>query len=127
MGLRPVVVPMFAVVPLIWDAPDPKDVDAVAMTSANAARHGGAGLAALTHLPLFAVGEATAAAARAAGFHDVHAGTGDAADLAGLLKAPLRILHLTGSDHRPIPTDAQVAVVPVYETRPLVPAAPLQA
>ena len=38
------------------------------LTSANAIRHGGAGLERLRSLPVHAVGEATAAAAREAGF-----------------------------------------------------------
>ena len=125
MGLEPVVVPLFEVVPLTWKMPDPAGFDAVVMTSANAARLGGAGLAQFTQLPLFAVGEATGAAARGAGFADVQVGDGDAADLGPHLSG--RILHLTGSDHRLIPTDAKVTVVPVYESRPLAPCAPLSA
>ena len=85
MGFEPVVVPLFEVVPLAWNA-DPEQFDAVAMTSANAARHGGAGLARFTHLPLFAVGEATADAARETGFNDVRVGSGNAEELGTLLK-----------------------------------------
>ncbi len=91
IGLEPIVVPLFEVAPLAWDVPDPDGFDAVVMTSANAARHGGAGLARFTHLPLFAVGEATAEAARGVGFADVCIGAGDARDLAALIKPlPLR-------------------------------------
>ncbi len=125
LGLEPVVVPLFEVVPLAWDMPDPAGFDAVVMTSANAARLGGAGLARLTHLPLFAVGEATGEAARAAGFGDVRAGDGDAADLGPQLSG--RVLHLTGTDHRSIPTKANLTGVPVYASRPLAPSARLSA
>ena len=124
MGLEPVVVPLFEANPLAWDAPDPAGFDVVAMTSANAARHGGAGLARFTHLPVFAVGEATAGAARAAGFSEIHAGTGNAGDLSRQLSG--RVIHFTGTDHRPIPADAEITVLPVYETRPLTPSVALE-
>jgi len=125
LGLDPVVVPLFEVVPVTWDAPDPSGFDAIVMTSANVARHGGDGLVRFTHLPLFAVGEATAEAARQAGFRDVRTGHGDAADVGRKLSG--RILHLSGSDHRSVPTSATVTVVPVYEARQLAPSAPLAA
>ena len=124
MGFEAVVVPLFEVVPLAWEA-DPALFDAVAMTSANAARHGGARLAAFTYLPLFAVGEAMAAAAREAGFSDVRVGEGDATDLGRQLVG--RVLHLTGSDHRPIPSAAELTTVPVYKSRSLAPCTPLTA
>ena len=123
MGLEPVEVPLFDVMPMVWDAPDAAGFDSVAMTSANAARHSGGALSRYTHLPLFAVGETTAAAARTAGFADVRTGRGDAGDLGTLLSG--RVLHLTGTDHRAIPTDADVTIVPVYDSQPLLPAAPL--
>jgi uroporphyrinogen-III synthase len=125
MGHEPVIVPLFEVVALEWHVPDPAGFDAVVMTSAAAARLGGAGLARLTHLPLFAVGEATGAAARRAGFGDVRTGRGDAADLGAQLSG--RVLHLSGTDHRPIPTVANVTVVPVYDSRPLAPTERLSA
>ena len=125
LGLEQVVVPLFEVGPLAWDAPDPDAFDAVAMTSSNAARYGGADLAQFAHLPVFAVGDATAEAAQAAGFSKIHVGAGDAGDLAQQLSG--RVLHLTGTDHRSIPTAAEVTTVPVYQTRPLVPWAPLEA
>jgi uroporphyrinogen-III synthase len=125
IGLEPVVVPLFEVVPVAWAVPDPARFDAVVMTSANAARFGGTELARFTHLPLFAVGETTAEAARRVGFIDVRTGAGDAADLGPQLSG--WVLHLTGSDHRPIPTGANVTVAPVYDSRPLAPSEPLAA
>jgi uroporphyrinogen-III synthase len=123
MGLDPVVVPLFEVSPVAWEVPEPAAFDAVVMTSANAARLGGAGLARFAHLPVFAVGGATGAAAREAGFCDVRIGSGDATDLgAGL---PGRVLHLTGADHRPLPTAAQVTAVAVYRSRTIDPPEPL--
>src|SRR6185503_19281114 len=55
---------------------------AVIVSSANALRAvDGSRLAALKKLPLFAVGERSAIAAREAGFRDVRAAGGDADDL----------------------------------------------
>ncbi len=119
MGLYPVVVPLFEVVPVAWDVPDPQAFDAVVMTSANAARLGGPKLAQFTHLPLFAVGEATATAARKAGFAEVLSGASDAAEIGQNL--PANVLHLTGADYRPIPTESAVTVTTVYEACPIAP------
>jgi uroporphyrinogen-III synthase len=106
MGLRPVVAPLFEVRPLDWTLPD-RLPDAVLMTSANAARHGGAQLAALRHLPLYAVGEATAAAAKAAGFANIV--IGDAGIEAIVSRAAAdgtgSLLHLAGREHK-APDDA---------------------
>ena len=81
---------------------DLSGVQAVALTSANAAPS----LAAATHLPVFAVGGASAAAARAAGCTRVETAGGDAASLARLIVAACRpdggaILHPSGSEVRP--------------------------
>jgi uroporphyrinogen-III synthase len=101
LGLEAIVAPLFEISPLGWDAPDAAEYDAVLLTSANAARHGGGGLAALTALPCHAVGEASAAAARAARFSDVTAGSSDgAAALANLARSGARrVLHLCGREH----------------------------
>jgi len=44
--------PLFEVRPLAWQVPDPDRFDALVLTSANAIRHGGPGLAALLGLPI---------------------------------------------------------------------------
>lgn len=124
MGLEPVAVPLFEIAPLSWDAPDPDRFTAIAMTSANAARHGGAALERYRHLPVFAVGEATAIAARAAGFASIGM-AGDAEALGKTLSG--RILHLAGADYRPISTDAQLTVRSVYAAMPIDPVRPLDA
>ena len=100
LGLSPVVRPLFAAEARDWAAPDAALFDAVMMTSANAARHGGAALAAYHHLPLYAVGPATAAAAHEAGFASVITGDADAAALAARIDADGRrhVLHLAGED-----------------------------
>ncbi|MDF2234682.1 uroporphyrinogen-III synthase [Albimonas sp. CAU 1670] len=78
---------------------DPAGAWAIALTSASGARAAPAGEA-LRAPPCFCVGEATAEAARAAGFADVRAADGDAAALAELIAAQApqgaEILHLRG-------------------------------
>lgn len=104
LGLEPVVAPLFTVSSVAWAAPEPSDFDALLLTSANSARHGGPELARLRSLRCHAVGEATAAAAEAAGFRHVVTGPGDgAAALEGMAKAGIaHILHLCGRDHLPL-------------------------
>ena len=100
--------PLFTAAPCDWVVPDPGAFDAVMITSANAARLGGDGLRHLVGLPLYAVGAASAQAARQAGFADVRAGDRDAAAL--LCRAAedgvARLLHLAGREHRDAAHDA---------------------
>src|SRR5204862_3541714 len=67
-GIEAVALPLFETEPIAWEAPDPARFDALLLTSANAVRLGGDQLDALRALPVHAVGEATAYAAREAGF-----------------------------------------------------------
>jgi uroporphyrinogen-III synthase len=80
--------------------------DAVIVTSANALR-GEPAASRLLKLPLFAVGERTASAAREAGFETIVSAKGDAADLRDLvlsrvkskaLKKAATLLYLAGAD-----------------------------
>ncbi|HEY0014520.1 MAG TPA: uroporphyrinogen-III synthase [Allosphingosinicella sp.] len=103
MGLEPVLAPLFTIRPIAWEAPDPASLDAILLTSANAAREAGPRLAAYLHLPCRTVGEATAAAAEAAGFADVRTGPGDGA--AALAAMSGRVLHLCGREHLPLTHD----------------------
>ncbi len=112
MGLHPVIVPLFEVAPLDWTPPPAGGFDAIAMTSANAARHGGRALARYRHLPLLAVGEATARAARDAGFADIRLGSGTADDL-GDLVAGQRVLHLRGHESVGLP-GTRITSIAVY-------------
>lgn len=111
MGLIAIRVPLFTTFPVAWSPPDPAAYDAIVATSANAFRHGGEGLRALTSLPVLAVGAATAAAARAAGFTVTTTGERNAAAL--VAGVPGRLLHLTGREHRPV---AGAATRIVYAT-----------
>lgn len=81
----------------------PAPCDAVIATSPNALRNASAEfLLPLLQHRLFAVGEATAAAARLAGFHDVVAAGGTAIDLAALIGREMpvgaRLLHIAGRE-----------------------------
>lgn len=115
-GLPARAIPLFAVTPVAWSVADPAAFDAIVATSANAFRHGGPGLGALTRLSVHAVGEATAAAARSAGFRVAAVGNGGRADLA---LPPGRLLHLAGEDHLPLAGDVETCVV--YASRPIEP------
>ena len=116
-GHEAIVTPLFTMRPIAWTLP-PGRFDAIAMTSANAARLGGEGLRALAHLPVFAVGAATADAARAAGFVDVTPGDAGVDDLARLVPAHVRMLHLCGTRRRTLPIPG-VTEVAVYTAQPL--------
>ena len=100
-GFAPIVVPLFEIRALDWDAPDPADRDAVLLTSANAVRHGGDALRRYLHLPVYAVGAATARAAAAAGFGTIITGTDDGESIRKQADN-LRLLHLTGREHVPL-------------------------
>lgn len=129
LGLETVIVPLFAPRALPWKAPDPSRYDAVMMTSANAARLGGPALAAFTHLPLYAVGEATARAAHDAGFGTCTAGTNDAAALARQIAADgrMRVLHLAGAERTALTAAVSIEVVTVYAVEALDVALPVGA
>lgn len=117
LGLLPTVSPLFAVRPLDWQAPDTARFDAVLLTSANAARHGGPELRPFLSLPCYAVGEATAEAARAAGFADVRAGTADVEAVNAMMAADhVRLaFHPCGRDRRPVPRPGpDIVQIPVY-------------
>jgi uroporphyrinogen-III synthase len=102
LGAEPVIEPLIAI-HRETDAPlDLADAAAVALTSANGART----LAAVSFrrdVPVFAVGEATAAAARDAGFGDVRSAAGDVNALATLIMNTLApaagwVVHVSGAD-----------------------------
>lgn len=122
-GFAVLRLPLFAIVPLAWTPPDPSDHDALVLTSANAVRHAGPALAPIAALPAIAVGEQTAAAARAAGLAVTAIGTSDAAALAALLTARgiIRALHLGGRDRTAIAGVSHA--VAVYASEPIAMAA----
>jgi uroporphyrinogen-III synthase len=122
LGLKAMAVPIFAIEPLPWFAPDPVRFDAVMFTSANAVRAAGAGLARYGALPVYAVGGATADAARLAGFSKVRRGPGDAPGLTAMLEGDCvyRALHFCGAHRRESAAPGlMIERVTVYESAEL--------
>lgn len=101
LGLQPIMSPLFTISPCRWDPPDPSDFDAVMFTSANAPRLAGPALERFVSLPCYAVGPATEAQARLAGFSDIRIGPSDAEALLARATADgiRRLLHLCGREH----------------------------
>lgn len=116
-GHQALVVPLFAVDPVAWNAPPLTGYDGVLLTSSNAVRNCGQQLSAFAHLPVYAVGKVTADAAQT---HGLRIGkTGDAgaeALLAGL--SDCRLLWLAGEDHTEIvaPKSVQIDTRIVYRS-----------
>ena len=122
LGLEAVVTPLFEVVPVKWIAPDPNKFDGLLLTSANAVRHGGEALESVKALPVHAVGEATAEAAREAGFTVRTTGTGNVDDLLDQLPADLKLLHPCGFHRRPPVNPRQkITSACAYRARPATP------
>jgi len=129
-GHEVVHAPMLALVAEPFAPVDLDGVVALAATSRSAvdAMAGRPDLDALRRLPLYAVGDATAAAARRLGFARVVSAAGAAADLAAALAAALPpgagILHLAGRDRAgdlATPLAARglpLAVVTLYRAEP---------
>ena len=121
IGLTVECHPLFAIQPLEWDAPDPSSVGALLVGSANAFRHGGAGLAAFAGKPAHVVGEATAQAARQVGFTVASVGTGGLQDVVRRLPPGTSLLRLAGEEHVPLDLPPGVTMVTriVYHSRHL--------
>lgn len=119
-GLTAIRLPLFETRPLDWAVPDPSQFDALILTSANAARFAGAGLAQLATLPVYAVGEATAESARDNGLTVTHVGHSDGAALIAeaAARGVRRALLLAGRD-RVLDTGGIVAAtIAVYASDP---------
>ena len=118
-GMAPTPVPLFAVEAMAWKAPPAPSFEALLVTSANAVREAGKGLEPLAGLPLWCVGDATAAAARSAGLNVVRVGSGGVATL--LSGTTERLLWLCGEERSAVPPDAEdrITAIPVYRTRRL--------
>ena len=98
-GDTALIEPLLTIEPIGDAVPELHGVQAIVMTSAHAVPALSPGAKAL---PIFAVGDATAAAARAAGCEIVISAGGAAADLASLITARCRpsggaLLHLSGA------------------------------
>ncbi|MGI8931900.1 MAG: uroporphyrinogen-III synthase, partial [Sphingomicrobium sp.] len=116
LGLEVIAAPLFRVEQVEWSAPDPTAYDALLLTSANALRHGGAGLQEIKHLPVHAVGATTADAARDAGFTVASVGEGGVDELLARLPTGLHLLHLAGHDRYPVAGRHRIEVRTVYRS-----------
>ncbi|MDX2274104.1 MAG: uroporphyrinogen-III synthase [Hyphomonadaceae bacterium] len=98
-GAEPVLAPLLSIEPRQFDT-NIADAQALLFTSSNGV-HGFAGQTGARNVAVFAVGESTAAAARAAGFADVRSADGDVVALAKLVQASLdphagALIHISG-------------------------------
>jgi uroporphyrinogen-III synthase len=115
MGHLPHVEPLLRAQAMAW-APPPGPFDAIVLSSAAAARLAGPAADPLRQHRVLAVGSATAAAARAAGWADVHEGPGTLQALLDAAGPHRRLLHLAGADRTSVAVPAAVMlnVVTVY-------------
>jgi uroporphyrinogen-III synthase len=120
VGLKAVAVPLFTIEPVQWETPDAGSFDGVLLTSANAVTFGGEALHSLRGLKVYAVGEATAQAAREAGFDIAARGDAGVDRLLSSIEPNLKLLHLCGADRRDA-ADAkqQITRVIVYRAVPI--------
>ncbi|MCP5383378.1 MAG: uroporphyrinogen-III synthase [Altererythrobacter sp.] len=99
LGLAMAGEPLFEVEPVAWEVADPLPFDGLLVGSANVFRHGGPGLARLSGLAVLAVGEATARAAREAGFAVARTGVGGLQKLLDDMPAQsIHLLRLAGEE-----------------------------
>ena len=103
MGLTVIQIPLFDVLPADGGPLPAGPFDALLLTSINGVRFGATIMSAFAGLPIYAVGEATAYAARIAGHQQVITGGGDAQSTAMMMAADGRrnVLHIAGEDVRP--------------------------
>ncbi|WP_417620325.1 uroporphyrinogen-III synthase [Parasphingorhabdus sp.] len=120
LGLATVVDPLFVVESMQWSGPEATDFDALLLTSANAVKYGGTQLAAYRYLPVLAVGEKTAEAAKKAGFHVEITGQSDVEHLLDQLadSSYRNIIWLAGEQHMEVSAkDRKIYIAPVYRAR----------
>lgn len=122
LGLDARVFPLFEVRPLEWEPVPPETVDALLLGSTNALRHGGVALERYRGLPVYAVGEKTAAQAEAAGFEVAAAGKGGLQELLGnLAPAHRQLLRLAGRERveLALPPGVMMETREVYASEPV--------
>lgn len=101
LGFDPIIASASEIRPLQWIAPKAKNFDSIMITSANALRIGGNAILQYRHLPMFAVGKATARLAGEMGFHIAAIGRGGAKALWPLIVAhgAQNVLRIVGRDY----------------------------
>jgi len=116
LGLDVVAYPLFRIEPVEWSAPDARQYDALLVTSANAMLQAGPQLAAFRSLPVYAVGRATADAARQSGFAIAGVGNDGVDALLAGVPGSARLLHLAGEQRRDLRGHRQIDAVTVYRS-----------
>jgi uroporphyrinogen-III synthase len=120
LGLDAVSIPLFTIEPLTWEAPEPAGFVGLLLTSANAVRCAGEKLRSLRGLKAYAVGNATAEAARTAGLDIASTGDAGVERLLGSLEPELKLLHLCGEDRKqPLKARQRIRAIPVYRSAEL--------
>ena len=102
IGLHSICYPLFEVRACAWEPPDPAGFDAMLLTSANTVRCAGPLLELYRHLPVYAVGEVTAEAAKRQGFQVAGVGHSGAHAVSEVIAARGhgRVFHPGGRDRR---------------------------
>jgi uroporphyrinogen-III synthase len=119
-GLDAVAIPLFEIEPVHWQVPDIQGFDGVLLTSANAVRQAGGQLESLRGLPAYAVGEATAEAARDGGFDIAATGDSGVERLLDSIESELKLLHLSGEQrHQPQHSRQTITPLIVYCAKPI--------
>lgn len=119
-GLAVECFPLFEIAPLEWSLPQ-GPFDGLLIGSANAFRLGGSQLGRLAGTPVYAVGEATAAAAWERGFRTAAIGGGGLQPLLDSLAGQrLRLLRLAGEAHVPLtpPGGIEIVTLVAYRAEP---------
>jgi uroporphyrinogen-III synthase len=115
LGLDAVSMPLFELHKLEWSPPEADDYDALLLTSANTVKMAGDRLDIYRALPVHAVGEGTAVAARVAGLGVATVGGGGVDQLLDEIDPGVRLLHLCGEDRREPSAPAHaITSIPVY-------------
>jgi uroporphyrinogen-III synthase len=104
-GHEAITIPLFEVQPVDWNAPSTGEFDALLLTSGNAVRQAGPGLAALSDLPVLAVGSASARAAEHAGLTVAITGESGVVEVIALAQTAgqRNLLWLAGEDRIEVP------------------------
>lgn len=114
--------PLFEYRACTWQPPAPRGIDALLVGSAGAFRYAGDALDGFRDKAVHAVGEATARAAREAGFQVETVGEGGLQKLLGrLATGPMRLLRIAGAEHVPLiaPEGIELETRIVYEVAAL--------
>jgi uroporphyrinogen-III synthase len=120
-GLEITGLPLSEIRAVAWECPDPAGIDGLLIGSANVFLHGGANLARLVDKPVYAVGQATAEAAHAAGFTVAMVGSGGLQGVLDAIPGPHHLLRIAGEERLALtpPEGVTFAEVIAYRSVPL--------